>query len=71
MVSNQIMIVYIVVKKTPLTILLSTVFFVKKISQEVISWFNVTNSTHLNPSIEEKLFGVTSEPYRKTIAKKF
>ena len=56
------MIVYIVVKKTPLTILLSTVF-VKKFSQEVISWFNVTNSAHLNPSIEEKLFGVISEPY--------
>jgi len=45
--------------------------FVKKFSQEVISWFNVTNSTHLNPSIEEKLFGVTSEPYVKTIVKKF
>ena len=45
--------------------------FVKKFSQEVISWFNVTNSTHFNPSSEEKLFGVTSEPYGKTLAKKF
>lgn len=39
--------------------------FVKKFSQEVISWFNVTNRTHFNPSIEEKLFGVTSESYGK------
>ena len=29
------------------------------------------HSTHLNPSIEEKLFGVTSEPYGKNITKKF
>ena len=28
------------------------------------------HSTHLNPSIEEKLFGVTSEPYGKNIRKK-
>ena len=30
--------------------------FVKKFSHEVINWFNVTNKTHFNPSIQEKLF---------------
>jgi len=39
--------------------------FVRQISQEVFSWFNVTNSTHLNPPIEEKMFGVTSEQVEK------
>jgi len=37
--------------------------FVKQCSQEIISWLNVTNRTHFNPSMEEKLFGVTSEPF--------
>ena len=45
--------------------------FVKKISHEVISWFNVTNKTHFNPSMEEKLFGVISEQLGKNVTKKF
>jgi len=45
--------------------------FVKIFSQEVISWFSVTNRTHFNPSMEEKLFGVTSEPFGKNVTKKF
>ena len=40
-------------------------------SQEVISLFNVTNTTHFNPSMEEKLFDVTSEPFGKNVTKKF
>ena len=44
---------------------------VKKFSHEVISWFNVTNKTHFNPSMEEKLFGVTSEQFGKNVTKKF
>lgn len=35
--------------------------FVKKNSHEVIGYFKVTNKTHFNPSMEEKLFGVTFE----------
>ena len=35
----------------------------KKKSQEVIIWFIATNRNHFNARIEEKLFGVTSEPY--------
>ena len=45
--------------------------FVKKFSHEVISWFNVTNKTHFNLSMEEKLFGVPSEQFEKSVAKKF
>ena len=45
--------------------------FVKKFSHEVISWFNVTNKTHFNPSMEEKLFGVPSEEFEKSVTKKF
>ena len=45
--------------------------FVKQFSHEVISWFNVTNKTLFNPSIEEKLFGVTSEQFGKNATKKF
>ena len=45
--------------------------FVKKFSHEIISWFNVTNKTHFNPSVEEKLFGVTSEQFGKNVTKKF
>ena len=43
--------------------------FVKKISHEVISWFNVTYKTHFNPSMEEKLFGVPSEQFEKKCSK--
>ena len=70
MVSSQTTTVYIVAKRTPLTILLATPF-VKKFSHEVISWFNLTNKTHFNPSMEEKLFGVTSEQFEKSVTKKF
>ena len=45
--------------------------FVKKFSQEVTSWFNVTNRTQFNPSMEERLFGVISEPHGENMTKKF
>ena len=45
--------------------------FVKKISHEVINWFNLTNKTHFKPSVQEKLFGVTSEQFGKNAMKKF
>ena len=45
--------------------------FVKQFSHEVTSWFNVTNKTHFNPSIEEILFGVTSKQFGKSVSKKF
>ena len=45
--------------------------FVKKFSHEVISWFNVTNKTQFNPSMEAKLLGVPSEQFEKSVAKKF
>ena len=45
--------------------------FIKKVSLEVINWFNVTNKTHFNPSIQEKLFGVTSEQFGINATKKF
>ena len=44
--------------------------FIKKFSLEVINWFNVTNKTHFNPSIQEKLFGVTSEQFGINATKK-
>ena len=37
----------------------------KTFSLELISWLNVTNRTHFNPSVEERLFGVTSELFGK------
>ena len=45
--------------------------FVKKFSHEVINWFNVTNKTLFNPSIQEKLFGVTAERFGINATKKF
>ena len=39
--------------------------FVNKVSHEDLSWFNDTNKTHFNLSIEVKLFGVTSEQFGK------
>ena len=62
---------YIVAKGTPLIILLVTVLLLKKFSHEVVNWFNSTNKTHFNPSIQEKLFGVTSEQFGKNAMKKF
>ena len=43
----------------------SNCVFVTKTSQQVISWFNVTNRTSFNQSMEEKLFAVTCEPFGK------
>ena len=34
--------------------------FEKTLSQEVMNWFNATNRTQFNPTMEGKLFGVTS-----------
>ena len=65
-ISNQIMTIYIVAKRTLLPILLATAFSYKN-SQEVITWFNVTNTTHVNSPMKEKLFGDTSEPSGKKI----
>ena len=46
--------------------------FVKNVHKvKVISWFNVRNKTHFNPSMEEKLFDVTSEQFEKNVTKKF
>ena len=41
--------------------------FVKKVSQEVVNLFNVTNTTQFNPSMEWKLFRVASEPFGKNV----
>ena len=37
----------------------------------VIDWFYATNNSKFAPTIEEKLFGITSGPYEKGILKKF
>ena len=42
-----------------------------KIFVNVIDWFNVANNSKFAPTIEEKLFGITSGPYEKEILKKF
>ena len=45
--------------------------FVKIFVNNVIEWFNAANSSKFAPTIEEKLFGITSGPYEKEILKKF
>ena len=35
----------------------------------VIAWFNAANNSKFAPTIEEKLFGITSGPYEKGILK--
>ena len=45
--------------------------FVKIFINNVIDWFNAANNSKFAPTIEEKLFGITSGPYEKGILKKF
>ena len=45
--------------------------FVKIFVNNVIEWFNAANNSKFAPTIEEKLFGITSGPYEKEILKKF
>ena len=45
--------------------------FVNSFETEVIKWFNATNNSQLNPSSEEKLFGLTKCSHNTELAKKF
>ena len=45
--------------------------FVKIFVNNVIGWFNAANNSKFAPTIEEKLFGITSGPYEKEILKTF
>ena len=45
--------------------------FVKIFLNNVIDWFKAANNSNFAPTIEEKLFGITSGPYEKEILKKF
>ena len=45
--------------------------FVNSFETEVIKWFNATNNSQLNPSSEEKLFGLTKCSHNTALAKKF
>jgi len=44
--------------------------FVKSFVKNVIDWFNAVNNSNFTPTIE-KLFGIMSGPYDKTLLKKF
>ena len=41
--------------------------FVKHFVKNVIDWFNAVNNSNFIPTIEEKLFGIMSGPYDKTL----
>ena len=46
-------------------------FVLKKHSvKNVIDWFNAVNNSKFIPTIEEKLFGLLSGPYGKTLLRK-
>ena len=45
--------------------------FINIFVNNVIDWFNAANNSTFAPTIEEKLFGITSGPYEKEILKKF
>jgi len=45
--------------------------FVKSIVKNVMDWFNAVNNSNIIPTIEEKLFGIMSDPYDKALLKKF
>jgi len=45
--------------------------FVRIFVTNVIDWFNAVNNSEFAPTIEQKLFGITSDPYEKGILKKF
>ena len=41
--------------------------FVKIFIQRVINWFNIENKINLNPSSEERLFGILSDLHEKVL----
>ena len=45
--------------------------FVKHFVKSVIDWFNAVNNSNFIPTIEEKLFGILSGRYDKTLLRKF
>ena len=45
--------------------------FVKHFVKNVIDWFNAVNNSNFIPTIEEKLFGIMSGQYDKTLLRKF
>ena len=45
--------------------------FVKHFVKNVIDWFNAVNNSNFIPKIEEKLFGILSGTYDKTLLSKF
>ena len=45
--------------------------FVKIFIQRVINWFNIENKINLNPSSEERLFGILSDLHEKVLVRKF
>ena len=45
--------------------------FTTSFETEGINWFNETNHSQLNPSIEEKLFGLTTTLYNTALTRKF
>ena len=45
--------------------------FVKIFVNNIMDWFNAANNSKFAPTIEEKLFGITSGPYEKEILKNF
>ena len=61
MVSSQMICVYCDGKESIKHTFSERVQFVKAFSQVVFNCFHETNRTQLNPTMEEKLFGVTSD----------
>ena len=53
-----------------ITHLISDCEFVKHFVKNVIDWFNSVNNSNFIPTIEEKLFGIMSGPYDKTLLEK-
>ena len=45
--------------------------FVKNFVKNVIDWFNAVDISKFTPAMDEKLFGIMSCPYDKTLLKKF
>ena len=44
--------------------------FVKHFVKNVINWFYAVNNSNFIPTIEDKLFGIMSGPYDKTLLRK-
>jgi len=45
--------------------------FVKNFVKNIIDWFNAVNNSNFTPTMDEKLLGIMSGPYDKTLLKKF